>query len=65
MYIDSYAENNFEDDRLIHIPTKVKELAEQVTDLEWEGKDSTKLLNEISHMKAYMETTGQEFYPLF
>ena len=64
-YIDSYAKDNWHDDRLVHAPTKIKQLEQQARDLEWEGKDATKLRIEISQMKAYLETSGSEFYPLF
>lgn len=65
IYIDSYAKDNWHDDRLVHAPTKIKQLEQEARDLEWEGNDATKLRTEISQMKAYLETSGSEFYPLF
>ena len=65
MYIEQYAKDKWHDDRLAHAPTKIKELEQLVTDLQWEGKDASKYISEIYHMKAYMMESGQEFYPLF
>ena len=65
MYIAPYAETNWDDDRLVHAPTKIKKLEQLVADLEWNGEDATKYIKDISYMKAYMEKSGQEFYPLF
>ena len=48
MYIEPYAKDNWHDDRLVHAPTKIKKLEQLVADLEWEGKDATKYIKDIS-----------------
>lgn len=65
MYIPSYAETNWDDDRLMHLPTKIKELTKKVSDLEWEGIDASKYVHELSKLKQYLEESTTEFYPLF
>lgn len=65
MYIPSYAETNWDDDRLIHLPTAIKKLKQKISDLEWEGVDVSKFVRELDTLTKHLEESTSEFYPKF
>ena len=65
MYIASYAETNWDDDRLIHLPTAINKLKQKISDLEWEGIDVSSHIRELNTLIKHLEESTSEFYPKF
>lgn len=54
-------------DKLLHIPTAVKELEQKSVDLDWAGypKDARLALQRAQTLKQYANDFETDFYPLF
>lgn len=52
---------------LVPIVAYIKQLEQQASNLEWEGKleECDAILEHLSQVRHYQQTTGSMFYPLF
>jgi hypothetical protein len=64
MYIDTAYPDITQDARLSCILTKMKALAVQIEDAEWEGQDVTSMRQQLSGLKARHDD-GATYEPLF
>ena len=64
MYIDTAYPDITQDARLASILTKMKALAVQIEDAEWEGQDVTAMRQQLSGLKA-RHNDGATYEPLF
>lgn len=64
MYIDTAYPDITQDARLASILTKMKALAVQIEDAEWQGQDVTGMRQQLSGLKARHDD-GATYEPLF
>lgn len=64
MYIDTAYPDITQDARLSSILTKMKALAVQIEDAEWEGQDVSAMRQQLSSLKARHDD-GATYEPLF
>ena len=64
MYIDTAYPDITQDARLASILTKMKALAVQIEDAEWEGQDVTAMRQQLSGLKTRYND-GATYEPLF
>ena len=64
MYIDTAYPDITQDARLASILTKMKALAVQIEDAEWQGQDVTAMRQQLSGLKA-RHNDGATYEPLF
>jgi hypothetical protein len=64
MYIDTAYPDITQDARLSCILTKMKALAVQIEDAEWEGQDVTSMRQQLSGLKSRHDA-GATYEPLF
>ncbi len=64
MYIDTAYPDVTQDARLASILTKMKALAVQIEDAEWQGQDVTAMRQQLSGLKA-RHNDGATYEPLF
>ena len=64
MYIDTAYPDITQDARLSCILTKMKALAVQIEDAEWDGQDVTALRQQLSSLKTRHDN-GATYEPLF
>ena len=64
MYIDTAYPDITQDARLSCILTKMKALAVQIEDAEWQGQDVTAMRQQLSGLKA-RHNDGATYEPLF
>jgi hypothetical protein len=64
MYIDTAYPDITQDARLSSILTKMKALAVQIEDAEWEGQDVSSMRQQLSGLKARHDD-GATYEPLF
>jgi 2-methylisocitrate lyase-like PEP mutase family enzyme len=64
MYIDTAYPDVTQDARLASILTKMKALAVQIEDAEWQGQDVTAMRQQLSSLKA-RHNDGATYEPLF
>jgi 2-methylisocitrate lyase-like PEP mutase family enzyme len=64
MYIDTAYPDITQDARLASILTKMKALAVQIEDAEWEGQDVSSMRQQLSGLKARHDD-GATYEPLF
>jgi hypothetical protein len=64
MYIDTAYPDITQDARLSCILTKMKALAVQIEDAEWQGQDVTAMRQQLSGLKARHDD-GATYEPLF
>ena len=64
MYIDTAYPDVTQDARLASILTKIKALAVQIEDAEWEGRDVASMRQQLSGLKARHDD-GATYEPMF
>ncbi len=64
MYIDTAYPDITQDARLASILTKMKALAVQIEDAEWQGQDVTAMRQQLSGLKT-RHNDGATYEPLF
>ena len=64
MYIDTAYPDITQDERLASILTKMKALAVQIEDAEWEGQDVSSMRQQLSGLKARHDD-GATYEPMF
>ena len=64
MYIDTAYPDITQDARLASILTKMKALAVQIEDAEWEGQDVASMRQQLSGLKSRHDA-GATYEPLF